>query len=273
MKLRTKGADRALAAGITLLLMLFGGMAWGAYGAAAILPFVGLCAGLLLFTHLESIRRSEAAVSRLKNEAVNDFRQVESLFYVTSLLRPDPPLPDTRDGAASPDFLKKILELMAERRPALVVEAGSGVSTLVIAYNLKRLGGGRVVALEHDPAFAKTARDWIRLHRLEDYASVIDAPLGAASTNGQPWYDTSALNLEAPIEMLIIDGPPATIGQMARYPALPVLHDRLAANCVLLMDDGNREDERLTAERWTTEFPEFSAEFLYLEKGAYLLRR
>lgn len=273
MKLRTKGADRALAAGITLLLMLFGGMAWGAYGNAAILPFVGLCAGLLIFTHLESMRRSDAAVSRLKNEAVNDFRQVESLLYLTSLLRPDPPLPDTRDGAASPDFLKKILELMAERRPSLVVEAGSGVSTLVIGYNLKRLGGGRVVALEHDPAFAKTARDWISLHRLEEYASVIDAPLRAASTGNQAWYDTSALSLDAPIEMLIVDGPPATIGQMARHPALPVLHGRLAPNCVVLLDDGNREDERLTAKRWTTEFPEFSAEFLHLEKGAYLLRR
>ena len=73
--------------------------------------------------------------------------------------------------------------------------------------------------------------------------------------------------------MLIVDGPPATMGEMARYPALPSLHARLADNCVILMDDGNREDERLTAKRWTTEFPEFSAEFLYLEKGAYLLRR
>jgi predicted O-methyltransferase YrrM len=273
MKLRTKSTDRALAAGITLLLMLLGGIAYGAYGTAAILPFVALCAGILLFAHLESMRRSDAAVSRLKDEAVNDFRQVESLFYLTSLLRPDPPLPDTRDGAASPDFLKKILELMGERRPALVVEAGSGVSTLVIAYNLKRLGGGRVIALEHDPAFAKTARDWISLHRLEEYASVIDAPLQSASPGTQPWYDTSTLNLDAPIEMLIVDGPPATIGPMARYPALPVLHALLADRCVILMDDGNRDDERLTAKRWTTEFPEFSAEFLYLEKGAYLLRR
>ena len=273
MKLRTKGADRALAAGMTLLLMLLGGIAWGAYGHAAILPFVAVCTGLVFFAHLESMRRSDAAVSRLKGEAVNDFRQVESLFYLTSLLQPDPPLPDTRDGAASPDFLKKILELMAERRPALVVEAGSGVSTLVVAYNLRRLGGGRVIALEHDPVFAKTARDWISLHRLEKFASVIDAPLRPASTGSQPWYDTSVMNLEGPIDMLIVDGPPATIGQMARYPALPMLHDRLATECIVLMDDGNRADERLTARRWTTEFPEFSAEFLYLEKGAYLLRR
>ena len=222
---------------------------------------------------MELMRRSDAAVSRLKNEAVDDFRQLESLLQLVAIIRPDPPLPDTRNGAASPDFLKKIVELMAAQRPKLVVEAGSGVSTLVIGYYLKQLGAGRVVALEHDPVFANTAREWIRLHGLEAHASVVDTPLTPGAVAGFTWYDVRQAQLGAQIELLIVDGPPATTGHLARYPALPALYSALSDDAVILLDDGLRADEALTAKRWTGEYPDFAAEFLHLEKGAWLLKR
>ncbi len=273
MRLRTKTADRALAGGITLILIVLGSVGYTAYGITALIPLIAVSTGAILFVQLEAMRRGEAAISRLKKEAVNDFRQVESLLYLVSILRPEPPLPETRDGAASPDFLAKLVELMSARRPSLVLEAGSGVSTLVIGYYLKRLGTGRVVALEHDAVFAKTTRDWIAQHQLEDHASVVDAPLTSSAVSDSMWYDLSTLELEAPIDMLIVDGPPATSGQLNRYPALPALYEHLSAACVILLDDGLRADEAVTAKRWTEEYPDLSAEFLYLEKGAFLLRR
>lgn len=44
--------------------------------------------------------------------------------------------------------------MIADERPELIVDTGSGVSTLVAAYALQKLGRGKVVALEHDRAYA-----------------------------------------------------------------------------------------------------------------------
>lgn len=275
MKSRTTNVDRTLVAGVTVVLIVIGAAGFSAFGAAAILPFIAVCLGISLLVQLEAMRRSDRATSRLKQEAVNDFRQVESLLYLVSMLRPEVPLPDTRDGAASPDFLKKTVELMAMRRPNLVVEAGSGVSTLVIGYCLKRQGIGKVISLEHDPGFARIARDWIALHGLEAFAVVVDAPLTSVPLGDQNflWYDTRDLHFSGPIDLLVVDAPPGTTQPLARYPALPILMPHLSKNALILMDDGLRADEQLIAKRWTAEFPGLSSEFLPLEKGAFLLSR
>jgi predicted O-methyltransferase YrrM len=42
-----------------------------------------------------------------------------------------------------------------EERPKFVIECGSGSSTALIAACLQRIGQGRLVALEHDPGYAR----------------------------------------------------------------------------------------------------------------------
>ena len=42
---------------------------------------------------------------------------------------------------------------------------------------------------------------------------------------------------------------------MIRYPALPLLHLHLAEHALILLDDTNRPDERLIAQRWLAEIP------------------
>jgi hypothetical protein len=39
------------------------------------------------------------------------------------------------------------------------------------------------------------------------------------------------------------------------YPALPLLRDRLAPGCLVVLDDAQREGERWVIERWRAEFP------------------
>jgi hypothetical protein len=85
--------------------------------------------------------------------------------------------------------------------------------------------------------------------RLDAFATVVDAPLVDA------WYDPAALDglPERGVELLIVDGPPAARG--SRYPALPLLADRLAPGAAILLDDTDREGERKAVERWSDEFP------------------
>ena len=82
-------------------------------------------------------------------------------------------------------------------------------------------------------------------------------------TSSWRWYDEAAVaaGLDTafggePIDLLIVDGPPAfAVGHgTSRYPALPVLHERLAPGATVVLDDIERPGEQVVLERWELEF-------------------
>jgi len=272
MKFRTTTEDRLRLGAVTLVTLLVGLIAWNAIGEAALVLLAVLCFAVLLFAQMELVGLLR---DQLNLELLYNFRQVEGLFSLFASLRPDLPLPDTRDWAASPDFLKKLTELILGQEAQMVAEAGSGVSTLVIGYCLKRLGRGKVISLEHDERFATTTNELIKFHELTQFACVIHCPLVKVNIGEETfsWYSMEGVRFERPIDVLVVDGPPATGQEFPRYPALPLLSAHLAKNAFILLDDGRRAGESRTNERWTAEFPPITSEFLPTEKGAFLLRR
>ncbi|NJL20513.1 MAG: class I SAM-dependent methyltransferase [Leptolyngbyaceae cyanobacterium SM1_3_5] len=211
----------------------------------------------------------------LKQTLKNDFRQVEALMSLFFTTKPDVPLPNTREWAASPDLLKKIAEIVLTKKPELVLEASSGISTLIIAYCLKQLGCGRVVSLEHDLKYAMISQDLILLHGLEKIATVIYAPLEEVAIREKQWlwYSMNKLKLDRPIDLFVIDGPPSLTQKLARYPALPLLFNDLSDNATIILDDGYREDENEIVELWQQEFKQITSELLDLEKGAFIISK
>jgi predicted O-methyltransferase YrrM len=61
----------------------------------------------------------------------------------------------------------------------VVVECGSGVSSLIIGYALQRNGGGKLWALEHEEWGVRTTTSWLEHHQLANHAEVIHAPLNS----------------------------------------------------------------------------------------------
>src|SRR5581483_11962464 len=86
------------------------------------------------------------------------------------------------------------------------------------------------------------------------------------------WYREDALP-DAAIEMLVIDGPPTTVGKLARYPAGPILFPRLSGNAAVFLDDAARKQEKAVLMRWCMEFPEFAPKGMDCEKGCAVLRK
>ncbi|MBL7939536.1 MAG: class I SAM-dependent methyltransferase [Flavobacteriales bacterium] len=211
---------------------------------------------------------------RLTEENRAQFNQVEAMLGLSRFLDPKYPLPATRGWAASPDMLREIVMQVLSDAPQMVLEASSGTSTLALAYALERVGKGRVVALEHDAVYAERTQRMLALHGLQHRATVVHAPLVEHRINGVEllWYDISKATIDLPIDMVVVDGPPDTTRPMARYPAIPVLHSKLAKSSRVLLDDGGRQDERATAELWAKEFKATTIQYLELEKGAWLLR-
>jgi predicted O-methyltransferase YrrM len=202
------------------------------------------------------------------------FRQVEALGGLYLDLQFARALPPTRGWAASPDFLSILARHAREQRPELVVECGSGVSTLILARCMQLNGQGRVVSLDHDPQFAEQTRRNLAQHGLSEWAEVIHAPIREHVLGNERWnwYDLHKLT-GARIDMLVVDGPPMPLGKMARYPAGPMLLPLLSPTGVVFLDDTNREDEQRTIERWMQESPGFRVEKIDCEKGCVLMRR
>jgi hypothetical protein len=147
------------------------------------------------------------------------------------------------------------VEEVLRRKPGLMVECGSGTSTLWIAQALARNGKGKLVSLEHmEEYFEKTLRS-LQRHGLERWVDLRLAPLREVDVNGQPfqWYALAAVEDLQDIDILSVDGPPGFIGPLARYPALPLLRDKLSTGALILVDDADREDEQAVMERWKAE--------------------
>jgi predicted O-methyltransferase YrrM len=226
---------------------------------------------------LDSVRQVGVSLDKeIKKELRQTFRQLEALQNLSAVLPANDVLPATRVWAASPDLLVVLVDLVVTERPSLVVECGSGASTLWLALAMRRFKiDGRIVALEHDPAFGGKTRDFLARHDVGDLAEVRDAPLESFSLDGQTysWYARPAWENLTGIDLLFVDGPPATTAPLARYPALPLLSGSLSPAGVAVLDDLIVPDMQKVLQLWLDAYPDFSSEILPLEKQAAVLRR
>jgi len=225
---------------------------------------------------LNTVRRVEADANEIKREIRQTFRQLEALQNLNTLLPANDVLPATRGWAASPDLLVVLVDLVISERPSLVVECGSGASTLWLALAMRRFGiDGRIIALDHDPVFGGKTRDLLARHDVRDLAEVRDAPLESFGLDGETysWYARGAWEDLTGIDLLFVDGPPATTGHQARYPALPLLSGSLSPAATVVLDDLVVPDMQKVLRLWLDAYPDFGSEILPLEKQAAVLRR
>jgi predicted O-methyltransferase YrrM len=158
------------------------------------------------------------------------------------------------EGAMTPAGLAAVCAEVTGRQCRRIVECGSGFSTLVLARFL-HTRGGRLVSLEHDQTWATRVRGELAAAGLAEIARVVLAPLEPhpLTCEGLRWYAQRALrSLPQRIDLLLVDGPPAFEPEfeLSRYPALPVLVERLAPDATVILDDIDRPGERRTLDGW-----------------------
>jgi predicted O-methyltransferase YrrM len=222
---------------------------------------------------LDTVRRVGADI---ETDIKQTFRQLEALHNLGALLPVNDVLPATRGWAASPDLLVVLVDLVITERPSLVVECGSGTSTLWLALAMRQFEvDGRIIALDHDPAFGGKTRDFLAKHDVCDLAEVRDAPLESFDLDGETysWYARRAWGDLTGIDLLFVDGPPAATGHLARYPALPLLSGSLSKVATIVLDDLVVTDMQNVLQLWLDAYRDFGSELLPLEKQAAVLRR
>ena len=200
-----------------------------------------------------------------KKQSMIAYRQTEAFIQLSNLMQFKSAIPPTRSWAASPDLLLLISETVKKNKPALVVELGSGVSTLVCA----KSGARKVISIDNSEQYGGKTRDLLKEHKVRGVEIRI-APLRPYA-NGSEWYEVSLLKDLKKIDLLIVDGPPGSKNPEARYPALREFKDKLSAKAIVIIDDVNRDGERKLAEDFAKALPNHTLTILDHEKGTAII--
>ncbi len=167
-------------------------------------------------------------------------------------------------GAMRPAGLVTVCNDIVLNERRRIVELGSGISTVLLARLLTQRPpptGFLMAAVEHDALWARWVSEQLDREGTGTDVTIVRAPLipHPRAERGLRWYDEAALAdglreaLRAdPIDLLLVDGPPAhaTGHGLARFPALPVLGDRLAPGATVVLDDAERPGEQEVLRRW-----------------------
>lgn len=221
-----------------------------------------------------------SVVTSVQRESDIRYRRTESWLAIYSVIEPRVPLPLIQPYMATPELLRHVIHTVLARQPPLIVELGSGISTVIAAYGAERVGKCQIISVDHEAGFRDATQALLATHGLAHRVKLVHAPLVPVQSGGHrgQWYDPTIIRAAiqesgAEIGMLLVDGPPGSDQPLARLPAMPQLADRLGPDCVVLVDDARRRDEQEMVRQWMAQFPGWTREYFETEKGLIRLSR
>jgi hypothetical protein len=169
----------------------------------------------------------------------------------------------------SPDLAMLLIKLIELNTYDLVVEFGSGISTVVIAKALSQQAAkqhrdpAKFVSFEHlDDYYEKTAVQ-LASAGLDNAVQLELTPLApymASDNTIYSYYNCRRVLKKMGKEfkgsrlLVFVDGPPASTGKHARYPALPLILESFGVVFIdMIMDDCKRSDEKDIMSLWDKE--------------------
>ena len=240
-----------------------------------------LVVGLLVIYQIRLLRRVSEKIRNLskperdprviakksREENWQHYRQSEYFAQLIHLMDFKAAIPGLRSWAASADVLLTLVNISQKVKPKVVLDLGSGISTLVLA---KATPAAKVFSIDHLEEFAGKTKSLLADHEITNVDLRV-APLRPNSA-GSDWYELSVLSDIDQIDLLFIDGPPGSKDEKARHPVLAHCLSRLSPKAVIVIDDAAREGEQVLAEMFLEALPGYELEFLSHEKGTAVLR-
>lgn len=234
----------------------------------------------------------------IKHEVANATKQIEASaslqkYFITGEL---PNVNTERHSwPVSPDFSIYLVELIELNDYDLIIEFGSGLSTVIIAKALRNIASRRsekktvtFASFDHLDHYYQQTLAYLEHSGLAEDVQLTLAPLKDwLSPDGktQPYYECEAMLVSLAKKhkhanqrlLVIVDGPPAATGKHARYPAGPLILQHFGGVHIdLLLDDYIRDDEKEIAKRWQADISAMQLHCIVterrLEKDACLIR-
>jgi|GEM_PF-1389287 len=238
----------------------------------------------------------EAALNKNQEaRSRQNLSQMESFIRLQNYLGSDFVLPEMHGWAVSPDFGVLLINLLEANTYDAVMEFGSGVSTIIVARILQKKKQRNpdqhtlFVSFDHLEQYFNQTRQQLETANVLEHVQLELAPLVEFTATDQrvfQYYDCAPalktaiakLKTEQPRVLVLVDGPPAATGELARYPALPSVLDALPeqARVDFLLDDYIRQDEKNIVAAWEKDLNQQQrshgkTEYTRMEKQACVL--
>ena len=158
--------------------------------------------------------------------------------------------------STNPIIICELIENASLPQIGNIIECGSGISTLYLASVIKSKGNGHVYSIEDDQKWADITYAYLKQCNLENYCTIIVAPLKDLEIDGlkTKWYDIFQTELNIPTQscgLLYVDGPKGKgENDLRRYPAIPQLKDYLKSGSRVFLDDADRAGESIISDKW-----------------------
>lgn len=212
-------------------------------------------------TNRRSMGNRMANLERALYSGSHKIEDIYSLNLLQSLLTEYAFLPFT-NAALRPFCLAHILNDIVVNSRQSIIEFGSGLSTILIGRLIKRNKlNARLLSVEHNQGWANVLNGIVENEGISNVIEIIHAPLEKSklAAAGNLWYDLQVLDKKTAgkkFDMAIVDGPPAWQKgyEMARYPALAYVYDKLHEKFAVYLDDANRAGEKSVLELWQKEY-------------------
>lgn len=226
----------------------------------------------------------------LINRLGNTVRQVESFISIQNYLSTGDSISSFHGWPISADIGLFLIEKIREEQYDVIIEFGSGTSTLLMAKALSALnitnhtGSKRIITFEHNEDYFLKTQKQLNINKVDHLVQLCLAPLKEwrDSSGNYRYYDcketlgnlSKSLHGEKKKILVLVDGPPGDTCAHARYPAVPFLINLIKDHEIdWVLDDAYRTEEIGSANLWKGIWAEngipFTDEIIKNEKGMY----
>jgi predicted O-methyltransferase YrrM len=151
------------------------------------------------------------------------------------------------------DTLRWLWHRLQKLRPRVIVEFGSGISTLLFATYAQQAKQPVVfISIEGELSWLEKTRSALAQCRLEDNVKFFHATIASLSHDAGATYavaedDWATLLNDRSIDFVLIDGPPSAVG---RTQVFSLVAARLSVGANLFLDDAFRPGEQAAIKNW-----------------------
>lgn len=226
----------------------------------------------MLTAQAEELARAHRQIElAVQKNSLNTARQIQSFvsmqeYFATGVL---PAFnSESHSWPVSADFALCLMQRLVLEQYDLVIEFGSGMSTVIVARTLaliaerQQTAAAHFISFDHLEPYYQQTLGYLKQAGLEQGVQLTLAPLKEwQGADGQtyPYYSCQTVLAQLAKQkkasrkriLVIVDGPPAATGPKARYPAGPIVMQYFPdAHIDFLMDDFIRQDEKEVAKHW-----------------------
>jgi hypothetical protein len=202
-------------------------------------------------------------------------RQVEALQNLYAVLPVARRVPPMSTWPAPPDTVLYVVERLVSDRPSLVVECGSGGSTLWLALAVSNFAlEARIVALESTPERADQTNELLAAHGVQELVDVRHAAIEPMEVDGGVvhWYSRPAWSDLDRIGLVVV-GTCRVAGEGEVLGAVTLLGERVLRDGLVVIDERIGASAHEDVDRWLAVTPAFRQEPRPFESGPRVLHR